>query len=211
MTPLVGLRAETLTPFAYHSLAVQGGTATLPELIGDMALTFGLATTLGYARNWVALPAKDYRRDLAALPWRASVLVTAAPRLLPPLARRLNLEEEGGFPKKLHEVTAKGNLKQYWTTQEVPPYTVFRGALFGIDPFRETGRDSLLIRIGLHRNGMVRLTRDAEVKAVRLNAATAALFDRPLPVERFLLYQLQLTPTMALDAAAMEVGQWTGP
>ena len=209
MTPVVGLRAETLTPFAYHSLAVQGGTATLPELIGDMALTFGLATTLGYARNAVALPTKDYRRDLAALPWRASVLVTATPRLLPPLARRLNLEEEGGFPKKLHEVTAKGNLKQYWTTQEVPPYTVFRGALFGIDPFRETGRDSLLIRIGLHRNGMVRLTRDTEVKAVRLNAATAALFDRPLPVERFLLYQLQLTPTMALDAAAVEVGQWT--
>ena len=209
MTPVVGLRAETLTPFAYHSLAVQGGTATLPELIGDMALTFGLATTLGYARNWVALPAKDYRRDLAALPWRASVLVTATPRLLPPLARRLNLEEEGGFPKKLHEVTAKGNLKQYWTTQEVPPYTVFRGALFGIDPFRETGRDSLLIRIGLHRNGMVRLTRDAEIKAVRLNAATAALFGRPLPVERFLLYQLQLTPTMALDEAAVEVGQWT--
>jgi hypothetical protein len=209
MTPIIGLRAETLTPFAYHSLAVQGGTATLPELIGDMALTFGLATTLGYARNAVALPTKDYRRDLVALPWRASVMVTSAPRLLPPLARRLNLEEEGGFPKKLHEVTAKGNLKQYWTTQEVPPYTVFRGALFGIDPFRETGRDSLLIRIGLHRNGMVRLTRDQEVRAVRLNAATAALFDRPLPVERFLLYQLQLTPTMALDAAAAEVGQWT--
>lgn len=83
MTP-VGVRAETLTPFAYHSLAVQGGTATLPELIGDMALTFGLASALGYIRNRVALPAKDYRRDLAALPWRASVLVTAAPRLLLP-------------------------------------------------------------------------------------------------------------------------------
>ena len=209
MTPVVGLRAETLTPFAYHSLAVQGGTATLPELIGDMALTFGLATTLGYARNWVALPSKDYRRDLAALPWRASVLTTADPHLLPPLARRLNLEEEGGFPMKLHEVTAKGNLKQYWTTQEVPPYTVFRGALFGIDPFRETGQDRLLIRIGLHRNGMVRLTRDPEVTEVRLNAATADLFDRSLPVERFLLYQLQLTPVMTLKAAADEVTRWT--
>lgn len=209
MTPVVGLRAETLTPFAYHSLAVQDGTATLPELIGDMALTFALATTLGYARNWVALPDKDYRRDLTALPWRASVLVTANPRLLPPLARRLNLEEEGGLPTKLHEVTAKGNLKQYWTTQEVPPYTWFRGALFGLDPFQATGRDSLLIRIGLHRGGMVRLTRDPGVTAVRLNAATAALFDRQLPVERFLLYQLQLTPSLTLPEAATEVAQWT--
>lgn len=106
-------------------------------------------------------------------------------------------------------MTAKGNLKQFWTTQEVPPYTVYRGALFGIDPFRETGQDSLLIRIGLHRNGMVRLTRDHEVAEVCLNAATAALFDRQLPVARCLLYQLQLTSPLPLAVAAAEVGQWT--
>ncbi|MEA3278395.1 MAG: hypothetical protein U9Q81_24490 [Pseudomonadota bacterium] len=209
MRPRVGLRAETLTPFAYHSLAVQGGTATLPELIGDMALGFGLASVLGHLRARVALPEKNYRRDLRAMPWRTSVLTTDAPCLLPPLARRLNLEEEGGFQKKLRDVAYKGNMKQFWTTQEVPPGVIFSGAIFGCDPFAETGQDTLVIRIGLHRNGMVRLTRDAGIDRVRLNAATAALFERELPVERFLLYGLQLTPAMSLADAGEEVARWS--
>jgi hypothetical protein len=208
MRTVVGLRAETLSPFAYHSLAVQGGTATLPELIGDNALAFGLASALGYIRARGALPEKDYRRDLRAMPWRASVLIADEPRLLPPLARRLNLDEEGGYRKKLRDVTYKGNLKQYWTTQEVPPGAVFRGAVFGVDPFEATEQDTVAIRIGLHRNGMVKLTRDPELERVRLNAATAALFKRELPVERFLLYGLQLTAPMSLAEASEEVGQW---
>jgi hypothetical protein len=208
MKPWIGLRAETLTPFAYHSLAVQGGTATLPELIGDNALAFGLATTLGYAGASVALPSKDYRRDLLAMPWRTSVLSADAPRLLPPIARRLNLEEEGGFQKKLQDVVYKGNLKQFWTIQEVPPGQVFRGALFGFDPFAEAGRETLVIRIGLHRNGLLRLQRAPDITSVRLNAATATLFGRELPVERFLLYGLQLTPHMSTADAAEEVAQW---
>jgi hypothetical protein len=208
MTSAVGIRATTLTPFAYHSLAVQGGSATLPELISDNALCFGLANALGYARAWCALPPKDYRRDLLAMPWRASVLTTDRPRLLPPIARRLNLEEEGGFQKKLRDVVSKGNLKQFWTIQEVPPTVVFRGALFGPDPFAEIGADRIVIRIGLHRNGMVKLERDAQVEQVRLNAATAALFDKELPVARFLLYGLQLTKPMPLMEAAEEVSQW---
>lgn len=208
MSAIVGLRATTLTPFAYHSLAVQGGTATLPELIGDNALCFGLATTLGYVRAWGALPPKDYQRDLLAMPWRASVLMADAPRLLPPLARRLNLEEEGGFPKKLRDVANKGNLKQFWTTQEVPAEAVFRGALFGLDPFAETGQDSLVIRVGLHRNGMVKLERDDTIESVRLNAWTAMQFGRALAVQRFLIYPLQLTAPLSLAAAAVEVGQW---
>jgi hypothetical protein len=205
---ITGLRATTLTPFAYHSLAVQGGTATLPELISDNAVCFGLAAALGYLRAWGALPPKDYRRDLLDMPWRASVLMADAPRLLPPLARRLNLEEEGGFPKKLRDVANKGNLKQFWTTQEVPADAVFRGALFGFDPFAETGQDSVVIRVGLHRNGMVQLERDETVEAVRLNAWTAMQFERVLSVQRFLIYPLQLTAPMRLTDAAEEVSQW---
>lgn len=208
MSTIVGLRATTLTPFAYHSLAVQGGTATLPELIGDNSLCFGLASALGYVRTWGALPPKDYRRDLLAMPWRASVLMADAPRLLPPLARRLNLEEEAGFPKKLRDVVYKGNLKQFWTTQEVPPDVVFRGALFGFDPFKDTGQDSLVIRIGLHRNGSVKLERDDRIDSVRLNAWTAMQFERELAVQRFLIYPLQLTAPMPLVEAAEEVAQW---
>lgn len=208
MTAAVGIRATTLTPFAYHSLAVQGGTATLPELISDAALCFGLATALGHARPWCALPPKDYLRDWQAMPWRASVLMADQPRLLPPLARRLNLEEEGGFQKKLRDVVSKGNLKQFWSTQEVPPAVTFRGALFGPDPFAEIGKEEIVIRIGLHRNGMVRLMRDTGVEQVRLNASTAALFERELAVQRFLLYGLQLTVPMPLAEATAEISQW---
>lgn len=208
MKPIVGLRAETLTPFAYHSLAVQGGTATLPELIGDNALAFALASTLGYVRARAALPEKDYKRDLLAMPWRTSVLTTGEPRLLPPLARRLNLDEEGGYQKKLRDVAYKGNMKQYWTTQEVPPGVIFRGAIFGFDPFKETGQETIVVRIGLHRNGMVKLSRDMRIDKVCLNAATAALFERELTAERFLLYGLQLTPAMSLADAGEELAQW---
>lgn len=204
---ITGIQAETLTPFAYHSLMVQSGTATLPELVSDHALMFGLAATLGMMRNSVCLPDKDYRRDLDAMPWRASVLTTDNPRLLPPVARRLNLDEEGGMKQKLYAVTSKGNLKTYFFTQEVPPGVVFNGALFGFDPFAYSGQDELVIRIGLHRSGMLRLRR-SEVQQVRLNAATAALFGRELPVERYLLYGLQLTQTMPVRQALQEVQQW---
>jgi hypothetical protein len=212
MTAAVAIRATTLTPFAYHSLAVQGGSATLPELISDNALCFGLANALGFAWTRCALPPKDYRRDLLAMPWRASVLTTDRPRLLPPIARRLNLEEEGGFQKKLRDVVSKGNLKQFWTIQEVPPEMVFCGALFGPDPFADMHLDSIVIRVGLHRNGMVKLERvpkiDPEIHQVRLNAATAALFGQELAVERFLLYGLQLTRPMPIAEAAAEVSRW---
>ena len=158
------------------------------------------------------LPDKDYRRDLDAMPWRASVLTTDTPKLLPPLVRRLNLGEEGGFKQKLYAVTSKGNLKDFFTTQEVPPGVLFHGALFGFDPFEYTGLDEIVIRIGLHRNGMVRLTQAnqtaAKVEAVRLNAATAHLFDRELAVDRYLLHGIQLTPAMALKDALAEVQQW---
>lgn len=209
---IIPIQAETLTPFAYHSLMVHGGSSTLPELISDNALMFALASSLGMMNASPCLPDKDYRRDLDAMPWRASVLTTDTPKLLPPLVRRLNLGEEGGFKQKLYAVTSKGNLKDFFTTQEVPPGVLFHGALFGFDPFEYTGLDEIVIRIGLHRNGMVRLTRAnqtaAKVEAVRLNAATAHLFDRELAVDRYLLHGIQLTPAMALKDALAEVQQW---
>lgn len=204
----VGLTAETLTPFSYHSLMIQSGTATLPELIGDRALAFGLAATLGYLAARVALPEKNYRRDMTVMPWRTSVLMTEEPRLLPPLTRRLNLDGEGGLSEQIQSATARGNMKTFFRTQEVPPGVVFTGAVFGFDPFAETGRRELVIRIGLHRNGMVRLTQ-ADVSMVRLNAATAGqIFQRELPVERYLLHGLQLTPPMEFATAMAEVLTW---
>lgn len=215
MAPIITrIRAETLTPFAYHSLMVQSGSATLPELVSDHALMFGLAATLGMMRNTVCLPAKDYRRDLGAMPWRASILTNENPRLLPPVARRLNLDEEGGMKQKLYAVTSKGNLKTYFFTQEVPPGAMYNGALFGFDPFDYSGQDELVIRVGLHRNGMLRLRKakpedvQQPIERVHLNAATAALFGRELSVERYLLYGLQLTEALPLKQALQEIQQW---
>lgn len=207
------IQAETLTPFAYHSLMVNGGSSTLPELISDNAFMFALASSLGMMSANVCLPEKNYRRDLDAMPWRASVLTTETPQLLPPLVRRLNLGDEGGLKQKLYAVTSKGNLKDFFTTQEVPPGILFHGALFGFDPFEFTGLGEIVIRIGLHRNGMVRLTRaeqssEGTEETVRLNAATAHLFGRELSVDRYLLHGIQLTPKMLLKDALAEVLEW---
>lgn len=204
----LGLKATTLTPFCYHSLMVQSGTATLPELISDRAIAFGLAASLGWMAARGALPGKDYRRDLSAMPYRASVFMTDHPRLLPPLVRRLNLDAEAGLKEKIQNVAKKGNLKDFFYTQEVPPEQVFRGALFGFDPFAATGETALVIRIGLHRGGMVKLERDDSVTQVRLNAHTGALFGRELPVERYCLHTLQLTGPLDLSQALREIRSW---
>lgn len=204
---ITGIQAETLTPFAYHSLMVQGGSATLPEIISDQAIMFGLAATLGMMQASVALPPKDYRRDLDAMPWRASIFTTPTPKLLAPLTRRLNLEDEAGFKSRHYLTTSKGNFKSYFSTQEVPAGVRYYGALFGFDPFKETARDELVIRIGLHRNGMLRLS-PSSIEQVQLNAATAHLFGRELSVARYLLYGIQLTPTMSTKDALAEVQQW---
>jgi hypothetical protein len=206
----VGVIAETLTPFCYHSLMVHDGTATLPELIGDRAIAFGLAATLGMLRASVALPKKNYRQHLTAMPYRTSVFTLAAetePKLLPPLARRLNLDEEGGYPSdKIMKGTT--NLKIFFQTQEVPHGQRYQGAIFGLNPFQEMNRKELVIRIGLHRNGMVLLTEDKTVNQVCLNAATAALFERELPVKRYCLHGLQLSTDYSLADAWQEVSQW---
>lgn len=203
----IGIKATTLTPFCYHSLMVQSGTATLPELIGDRAMAFALAATLGMLAARGALPARDYAGHLQIMPFRTSVFTTTEPRLLPPLVRRLNLDAEAGLKEKVQNVANKGNLKAFFLTQEVPPAQTFTGAVFGFDPFAVTGQRELVVRIGLHRNGMVKLE-PAPVEKVRLNAATAALFGRELAVERYLLHGLQLTAPLSLADAAQETAQW---
>lgn len=209
----IGVKATTLTPFAYHSLMVQSGSATLPELISDRAIAFGLAATLGWLRANVVLPQKDYRAHLSAMPYRTSVFMTESPRLLPPLICRLNLDAEAGLKWKIQNVAKKGNLKDFYQIQEVPEGQEFNGAIFKFDPFAYAEKithnpvNELIIRIGLHRSGMVSLTK-TEIKTIRLNAATAALFERDLPVERYCLYGLQLSPQYTLATAATEVEQW---
>ncbi|WP_207683080.1 hypothetical protein [Desulfonema magnum] len=209
-TVAISVTARTLTPFAYHSLMVQSGTATLPELIGDRAVAFGLAAALGMTAARVALPKKNYQKHLAAMPFRTSVFTTETPRLLAPLTRRLNLDAEAGLQKKVQDVAKKGNLKDFFRIQEVPPGQVFNGAVFGLDgfdPFKYADQEKLVIRVGLHRSGMV-LLRKTEEHLVRLNVSTAALFKQELPMERYCLHGLQLSPVFSMEDAAEEVTKW---
>jgi hypothetical protein len=211
------VRATTLSPLHYHSLAVPSGTATIAEFLADRSMSYAIANAMGSLAASVALPVrKDYRRDLAAFPWMASVFSATNPSLLPQIGKRLNLDTEGGYQKKVMDATGTGNLKTWFYIQEVAPGTIYEGAIFGPDPFSMASEaegceiDRLIVRTGRHLGGIVRLERSDDVTSVRLNAHTANLFGRAdhLEVDVFALYDMQMTPPMSLDEAARIVGSW---
>lgn len=217
------VRATTLAPFHYHSLAVPSGTATLAPYLADRAISYALAAAMGTLAASPALPRKDYRRDLLALPWIASVFEAREPSLMSPLGKRLNLDEEGGYQKRLQDATGTGNLKTWFSVQEVPPNTVYDGAIFGPDPFALASEaddrdvDCLVLRTGRHLGGLLRLERtpiqDREVR-VRLNAWTADLAgydvdgDPRMKVAVYALHDIQVTIPVPLAVAAEIVGTW---
>ena len=223
MSPLTAtpVRATTLTPFHYHSLAVPSGTATLAPYLADRAISYALASAMGALAASPALPRKDYRRDLLALPWIASVFEAREPKLMGPLGKRLNLDEEGGWQKWLQDATGTGNLKTWFSVQEVPPETVYDGAIFGPDPFdlasdaEDRDVDCLVLRTGRHRGGLLALERTSTRDGyVRLNAWTADLAgydvdgDPRMKVAVYALHDIQVTIPVRLDHAVEIVGTW---
>ncbi len=214
------VRAVTLTPLHYHSLAVPSGSATIAAFLADRSMAYALAGAMGALAPSAALPQKDYRRDLGALPWLCSAFEARNPRLLPAIGKRLNLDTEGGYSKKIMDATGTGNLKTWFFIQEVPPGVEYDGAIFGPDPFRMAsvveGRDvrEIIIRTGRHLAGIVSLTRADPGTPIRLNAHTAHLFgtepeeDPDMAVEVFALYDIQLTAPMEPDKAREIVGRW---
>ncbi len=221
------IRATTLTPFHYHSLAVPSGTATLAPYLADRAMSYALASAMGALAASPALPEKDYPRDFRALPWLASIFEAREPRLMRPLGKRLNLDGEGGYRKRIQDATGTGNLKTWFFVQEVPPGTVYDGAVFGLDPFALAGRvenrdvGRIVVRAGRHLGGILALDRreSGDDDMVRLNAWTANLAgydvdDDPLmSVDVYALHDIQITAPMPLNAAAERVGAWraSGP
>jgi hypothetical protein len=208
-----GVRATVLSPFHYHSLAVPSGTATRPKYLTDRQVSFALGAALGCLSSNLALPTKDYRAHLSAFPFLASVFETREPRLLPPLARRLNLDDEAGLTKSVQDATGTGNLKTYFFIQEVPPGVVFEGAVFGADPFmlaaEAEGRPvrEIVVRTGRHLSGLLRLEPVVST-AVRLNAHTAALFGQETSVEIYAMHDLQVTPLLPITEAAAQIARW---
>ena len=216
-TPVV---ATTLTPFHHHTLATPSGTATDARFLPDRAMSYALAGAMGALAASPALFPKNYARDLATLPWLVSVMEADRPRLLPPLGKRLNIEYEGGHSKKVQDATATGNLKTWFFVQEAAPQLVFKGAVFGPDPFvvaseaAGTALDEIIVRTGRHLGGIVSLRRADDVERVRLNAHTAHLLgddpnaDPDLAVDVYTLYDLQYSPPLPLRRAAGIVGRW---
>lgn len=205
---IVPIRASVLAPFNYGHLAVQGGVATIPEIVSDTAIAFGLCAAMGMLHTCLRPPEENYRLHISRMPWRTSMLTCNRPRLLPPLARRSDLGVEGGYPSKVQRAAKSGNFKEFFTIQEVPCEQVFQGAVFGLDPFLEAGEDRIVVRIGSNRTGILLIEKDEDSREVRLNAATGALFSRSVPVARYLTHRLQMSPPMSLDAAARETAEW---
>lgn len=218
---LTAVRAVTLTPFHYHSLAVPSGTATLSTFLTDRSMSYALAGAMGGLRPSACLPVnKDYAGDMRAMTWLCSAFEAANPRLLPPIGKRLNLDTEGGYQKRVIEATGTGNLKTWFYIQEVPQGVVYHGAIFGPDPFDMASEaegwpvEEIIVRTGRHLGGIVSLRRDPEPRPVRLNAHTAHLLgadptaDDRLAVDLFALYDIQLTRPHPLEVAAEIVSGW---
>ena len=151
--------------------------------------------------------------------WLCSAFEAENQLLLPPLGKRLNLDTEGGYQKRVMDATGTGNLKTWFYIQEVPQDVIDQGAIFGPDPFEMAsaieGRkvNEIIVRTGRHLGGLVSLRRAEDVKQVRLNVHTAHLFgadtqDERLAVDIFALYDIQLTRRLDLDAAAGLVAGW---
>lgn len=215
---ITSVRATTLSPFHFHSLAVQDGTATLATFMPDRTMSFALGGALGALLPSPALPKKDYGTHLRNLPALASVFEALNPRLLKPTGKRLNLDGEGGYTQRIINATSSGNLKTWFFIQEVPKGVVYEGAFFGSDPFElfsslsgSAESDEIIIRTGRHLSGLMKLER-TDLSEARINLHTPRLLglDPPtdIDMELYALHDLQLSEKLSLDRIAEIYEKW---
>lgn len=206
MTPTL-IDAEMLTPFYYHGHYALDGSATEPGVITDTALLFALrAALLGASPLLRGQP--DYRADLQAIPWRASLLIGSDNELLPPLRRTVDMDKEGGRSARMQKNMSSGFYKNQFFTHSVRPGAKYYGLLVGPDPFNLAETDEIVVRIGVGRAGMVKLTRSSQQKPVQLNSATARLFARPVEAEYQILDTIQPSRLYNIAEAVKELSEW---
>ena len=210
-------RLTALSPWAWHGLAVPWGTATLNDVVTDTAVAFATGAALGWMPRSPCLPSvPDYRAHLAALPFKTTLFLGNDNRLERPLARRLNLDAEGGMPKSVHDARNSGNIKDYYHIQEVAAGAVFHGSFLHADPLRIAHeacgerRDQFVVRLGLGRNGVGLLERSLDQAPVCLNLHTARLFDPEvdLPAGAYRLHNIQPSRPLEPDAALAITAGW---
>jgi len=215
------IRVETLTPFHHHSLAVPSGTATLAAWMSDRTLAYGLAGALGAFNASPALPTLGWVRDIARLPFWASMGRAVDASLMKPRGCRLNLDHEGGYDNAIQGNTASGNLKTWFHVQEVNPGAVYEAAVFGANPFALAGEalgldgeaSEIVMRFGRHRAGVARVVRSEHTKA-QINLHTGHIVGEDMAREEaprvavFALYDMQVSSPMELLHASQIVESW---
>lgn len=210
-------RLEALTPWAWHGLAVPSGTSTLHDVVTDTAVAFATAVVLGMMPRSPCLPSKpNYAGHLAIMPFKVSLFMGQGNRLNRPLARRLNLDAECGFRKRLHTARASGNVKDYFHIQEVARGSIFRGFFLHADPMTLAAERygeklrCLVIRLGLGRNGVGILTREESGGDLCLNLHTASLFNADCGIQAgpYRLHTIQPSQPITTDDALRITMSW---
>lgn len=184
---IIPFRAETLTPFYYHGLYVPDGSATHPDVLSDTALCFALAHAFGIPSARCLREKPDYRKDLRSIPWRASLSTGENNRNIAPVRHIIDVDREGGNSVRMQKNMASGFFKKTFYVHEVAPEALYHGIIIGPDPFQMTHTDEVIIRIGVGRLGIVRLTKDKPRDNYRLNVATGRLFGCALSEESRIL------------------------
>lgn len=211
-------RLTTLSPWAWHGLAVPSGTSTLNDIVTDTAIAFATASALGMTPRSPCLPSTpNYREHLAVLPFKTTLFAGRDNRLNRPLARRLNLDAECGMPSSIHTARSSGNIKDYYHIQEVSIGSVFYGWFLHADPLKiahETyavKTDRLVVRLGLGRNGVGILERSTKSSDICLNLHTAQLFDAEINLEAgpYRLHNIQPSRPLEPDEALQITSHWS--
>lgn len=207
---LIAVRAVALTPFYYHGLYARDGSASHANVITDTALVFALRHAL-LETPPVLRGRPDYATDLRRIPWRASLLMGQDNALMPPVRHIIDVEREGGNHEAMQKNMGSGNFKKTFFVHEVAAGASYTGALVGPDPFARLGVDSLVVRVGVGRLGMLQLMPCKKLERVRLNAATARLFGRgnsEVEEEYRILDTIRVSVPFSLEQAKQELAAW---
>ncbi len=207
-----GVRAVILAPFFYHGLYVPDGSATDPTILSDTTVMFALAHSMGCPPTEFPRSRPEYAKDIAKLAWKSSLFVqpsSASNRVMPPIRHTLDMEREGGYQEKLQKGMRSGNVKKFWWVHEVALGSCYEGAVYGPNPFEVARMDTLVIRVGVGRLGIVRLEQINVPEEMRLNAATARLFGQTLTEEYRILDTIRVSRAMNPVEAAEVVSTWS--
>ncbi|RKZ37201.1 MAG: hypothetical protein DRQ49_16655 [Gammaproteobacteria bacterium] len=203
----LGIRARLISPFYYHGFYAKDGSATHPNVITDTAFVFALrAALLGTPPVLRAQP--DYKTDLKNIPWRASLLMGTINMTLPPVRHTIDVAREGGYHENMQKNMGSGNFKNTFFVHEVAVGASYEGILLGPDPFKLLKSKRFIVRVGVAKQGMLEISPHQSIKTVRLNAATAKLFERDLKEDYRIIDTIRVSQALSQNEAREELQLW---